>query len=102
MNSSRKIELAPTIETDKRQREVQLLINIAEPDPEYQPVLLTDEASLLDAVGTQTEEIRRRLNAYFGVDLGLDLTTPIWQLVDQLKGVNPNWPEEPIVPPQMV
>ena len=90
----KKIEMARSTETEARQREVQLLINIAEPDPEYQPFLLTDEASLLDAVGTQATEIRHRLNVYFGVDLGLDISQPIWRVVDQIKRLRPSWPEE--------
>lgn len=57
----KKFELAPTHETEAREREVQLLLNIAEPDPEYQPVLLTDEASLLEATATRPEDIQRRL-----------------------------------------
>jgi hypothetical protein len=44
----KQIELARSIETEARKREVQLLINISEPDPQYQPLILTDEASILD------------------------------------------------------
>lgn len=93
--SEKQIELAPSLETESRKREVQLLINIAEPDPEYQPFILTDEASLLDAVGTQPAEISRRLVAYFGADLGLDLRTPVWRMVDEIKRIRPGWPEVP-------
>jgi hypothetical protein len=64
-----KIELAPSIETEARRREVQLIINVVEPDPEYQPFILTDEATLLDAVATEPREVTSRLNAYFGADL---------------------------------
>ena len=59
--SDKKFEQAPSSETEARRREVQLLINVAEPDPEYQPFILTDEASLLDAVATDSAEITRRL-----------------------------------------
>jgi hypothetical protein len=90
----KKTEFAPSSETESRQREVQLLINIAEPDPEYQPVILTDEASLLDAVGTAVEEITRRVNAYFRADLGLDMSLPVWRLVDEIKRLKPGWPDE--------
>jgi hypothetical protein len=86
-------ELAPTHETEVREREVQLLLNLAEPDPEYQPVLVTDEASLLDATATPPGDLRRRLTAYFGVDLELDIGLPIWQLVDAMKRLRPGWPE---------
>lgn len=88
-------ELAPSTETESRQREVQLLINIAEPDPEYQPYILTDEASLFGSVATGRDEINRRLSAYFGCDLGLDLAMPIWQLVERIKCIRPGWPDDP-------
>src|ERR1051326_4450943 len=91
---NKKIELAPSSETEARQREVQLLINVVEPDPGYQPLILTDEASLLDVVGTEPEEIRRRLNTYFGNDLTLDIKLPVWRLVDQIKQIRPGWPED--------
>jgi len=90
----KKIELAPSIETEARRREVQLLINVVEPDAEYQPFILTDEASLLDAVLTEPREISIRLNAYFGADLGLDLGTSVWRLVDRIKQLRPGWPDE--------
>jgi hypothetical protein len=91
----KKIEPAPSIKTEARKREVQLIINLVEPDPEYQPFILTDEASLLDAVATEPHEISRRLNDYFGTDLGLDLGTPVWRLVDRIKQLRPGWPDEP-------
>jgi len=69
-------------------------MNIAEPDPEYQPFILTDEASLLDAVGTEAEKIMCRLNAYLGVDLALDISLPVWRLVDEIKRLRPGWPDE--------
>ena len=93
--SEKKIEVAPSTETEARKREVQLLINLVEPDPVYQPFVLTDEASLLDAVPTEPDEISRRLNAYFGADLALDLGSPVWRLVDHIKRLRPGWPEEP-------
>ena len=79
---------------DARHREVQLLVNIAEPDPEYPPVILTDEASILDAVPTPRGEIARRLGAYFGADLELDLRLPLWRLVDVIRRLRPAWPDD--------
>ena len=58
---------------------MQLLINVAEPDPEYQPFIITDEASLLDAVATDKAELECRFATYFGASLGLDLRAPIWR-----------------------
>ena len=90
----RSFELAPSTETLARSREVQLLINIAEPDPEFQPGVLTDEASLLDAVSTRPSEITRRLAAYFRSDLELDLALPLWRLVDTVRRLRPGWPDD--------
>ena len=69
----RRIEIADETEAKQRAREVQLLINIVEPDPELQPFLLTDEASLLDAVGTDPDEMLHRLALYFGGDFSFSL-----------------------------
>ena len=74
---------------------MQLLINIAEPDPEYQPFIITDEASLLDAVATDKAELESRFAAYFGASLGLDLRAPIWRVVDAIKRLRPGWPDDP-------
>jgi hypothetical protein len=87
-------EVAPTLEIESRRREVRLLINIAEPDPQYQPFVVTDEASLLDAVGTEPEVIMRRLDAYFETSLALDLRLPIWRLLDVIKRLRPDWPDD--------
>jgi hypothetical protein len=89
------IDVAPSTETELRRREVQLLINIAEPDPQYQPFIVTDEASLLDAVAPDEVAIRLRFEAYFGASLGLDLRLPVWRLVDAIKRLRPGWPDDP-------
>ena len=86
-------EHVPSTETLARGREVQLIINIAEPDPELQPFVLTDAASLLDAVPTPPIEIVRRLDAYFRADLELNLALPLWRLVDVIKRLRPGWPD---------
>jgi hypothetical protein len=93
-SSPRSVEFAPSNETLARGREVQLILNIAEPDPEFQPGVLTDEASLLDAVATPPAEIARRLDAYFRADLELDLALPLWRLVDTIKRLRPGWPDD--------
>ena len=89
----KRIVLAPHVETDRRRREIEVLIAIAEPDPEYQGVLVTDEASLLDAVGASPEEIQERLDAHFGGRLPIPLTTPLWRFVDTVKALRPGWPD---------
>jgi hypothetical protein len=93
-HSERKVEIAPSSETELRRREVQFLINVVEPDPAFQPFIVTDEASLLDAVGTDETEIMRRLESHFGAALNIDLCMPIWRLVDAIKRLRPGWPDE--------
>ena len=90
----KKFEIADDTRTKARSREVQILLNIVEPDPEYQPIVLTDEASLFDAVGTGEDEILRRLALYFRGDFSFSLRQPIWKLVDEIKLVYPNWPDD--------
>jgi len=87
----KKIVLAPTVETERRRSEIDALISIVEPDPEYQGPLVTDEASLLDAVGASPQEIQNRLDAYFGERLSISLSTPLWRFVDALKSLRPTW-----------
>jgi hypothetical protein len=90
----KRFEIAPDIEVRRRAREIQLLLNVAEPDPEYQPLILTDEASVFDAVGNDEDEIRRRFELYFGEPLPADLRLPLWRLVDAIRAWRPGWPEE--------
>ncbi len=71
----REFELAEQVEPERWRRGMQLLINIAEPDPEYQPFLFTDEASLLDAVGADEGKIQRRLL------MRISVLSPVFQSV---------------------
>ena len=87
-----KFRSADTTETEARAREVQLLINVIEPDPRWQPTFVSDLASLLDCLGNDEEDMRRRLSFYFGRDLVIDLRQPSWRVVDRLKSVFPSWP----------
>jgi hypothetical protein len=87
-------EIASTVETERRSREIQLLINVVEPDPEYQPILITDEATFFDAIGVDSDVIKRRLDFYFGRKLGISLHLPLWKFVDQAKDFMPGWPDD--------
>jgi hypothetical protein len=89
----KEIALAAQKEIDKRKREIQLLLNVVEPDPELQPFLLTDEATFFDAVGDPEQEIRRRLDFYFGQRLPLSLKLPLWQFADEVKRLVVGWPD---------
>jgi hypothetical protein len=90
----KKIEIASSVETEARRREIQLLINIAEPNPQYQPFILTDEASILDAISTEPTAIARRFDTYFDMEMKLDLSLPLWRLVDRIKQLLPQWPDD--------
>ena len=91
---TKKFEPADTNETDKREREVQLLVNLIEPDPEYQPYFISDLASLYDITAQMPEEMEAKIRFYFKGDLPASLTTPIWQFVDLVKQRYPGWPDE--------
>jgi hypothetical protein len=71
------------------------LINIAEPDPQYQPLILTDEASLLDVSTASEDDLLARFRVYFGDEINQDLLRlPIWRLVDRIRTLRPGWPED--------
>ncbi len=90
----RKFEIADNTETKARAREVQILLNIVQPDPEYQPFILTDEASLLDAISIEEDDMLKRLAAYFRGDFSFSLRQPIWKLVDEIRSVYRSWPDD--------
>ena len=94
LNARRAIEFAPTLEIDKRARGIQCLINIIEPDPEFQPVI-SDEAYIYpDACGLEIKEIKRRLAVYFGDDTDFLFEIPLWKCVDELQQRFPQWLED--------
>ena len=88
------IEFTDTVETQKRTREIQLIINIVEPDPEYQPLFISDEAGLMDVTGYDEAECRRRLEFYLGRSFSFSVRQPLWCLVDEIKTSFPGWPED--------
>lgn len=87
-------EDADSHETEKRKREVQLLINVIEPDPEYQPIFISDLASFYDVTAQDDNITRSRLEFYLKGELPWSLGTPIWRFVDLIKARYPGWPEE--------
>jgi len=89
----KKFEIANDTETKTRAQKIQILLKIIEPDPEYQPFVLTDEACLFDAVATDEDEMLRRLALHFRGDFSFSLRQPVWKLVDEIKSVYPNWPD---------
>lgn len=88
------IEPCPTYEIDQRKREIQLLINIVQPDPEYQPTFISDAASFLDISGLSNIEVESKLEFYFKGELPAPLNTLLWVFVDMVKSKYPSWPED--------
>ena len=93
-NMSKKIEFAETDEIDKRDREVQIILNVVEPDPEYQPLFVSDEATFFDISGQDEKEIESRLRFYFKGELPALLSTPLWQFIEIIKTRYPGWPDD--------
>ena len=94
MSNYQKLEDAESIETKRREREIQLLINVIEPDPEYQPFFISDLATFLDVTAQSEETTISRLEFYLKGEIPAPLKTPIWKFVDILKAKFPIWPEE--------
>jgi len=86
---------SPNDETKRRSREIQLLVNLIEPDPKTQPWFISDEARAFDICSLEEDEIRRRLGAHFHRPIRSDLGAPLWKLVDLLKDEFPGWPDNP-------
>lgn len=90
----KRIEFADASEVEDREREIRYIFNIVQPDPEYQPIFLSDEATLLDATSHAEAECRSRLECYFASPFPCNLRQPIWRLVDEIKDRFPGWPDE--------
>jgi hypothetical protein len=89
-----KIEAAESIETENREREIQLILNVIEPDPEYQATFISDDACFYDISGLDEIEIEERLRFYFKGELPASLRTPVWKFIDIVKQRYPRWPDE--------
>ena len=87
------VKLADSEEVESREREIQLLFNIIEPDPDLQPVFASDEASIMDCTGEDEKLILARLEFYFKFDCHFALSMPMWT-VDELRQRIPGWPDD--------
>jgi len=93
MGDPDQFSVAPQDRINDRRRIVQLIINIVEPDPDLQPLLLTDEASLFEVSQVSPGRMQRLLESYFGCAVPIDLRQPIWKVDDALKELFPGWPD---------
>jgi hypothetical protein len=80
-------------ETKRRSREIQILVNVLEPDPQNQPYFLSDEATVFEVSAESEETIKHRLEFHFGEPLKISLQQPLWKLVDKVKENFPGWPD---------
>jgi hypothetical protein len=85
-------ELEDDTETKKRSREIQILVNPIEPDPQLQPYFLSDGATVFEVSMDLSEVIKQRLESYFGKPFTIPLDQPLWKLVDQLRRCTPDGP----------
>lgn len=92
--SKKKFEIASTEKVESRKREIQFLVNIQEPDPDYQPYLLTDYATVYDVNLDSEEEIRQKYSSYFKEEFTLSFDQPLWNLVDEIKNKYHGWPDD--------
>ena len=88
------LPLAEESRTLERQREVQIIVNLIEPDPEYQPAFISDAANLYDICLHDESTMRHLLERYFGEPITSDLKLPMWRLVDSFKAQFSNWPHD--------
>lgn len=73
-------------------REIQLLINIQQPDPEFQPLKITDNIMIFDVVTANENLIRIRFENYFEQPFNFNLKQPLWKLVEDIRLRMPDWP----------
>lgn len=91
-----KFELESDDKLEQFSRELKIIINIIEPDPEYQPYILTNKAKLFDISAHSQEIIAHRLNSYFGQDLEIDFSSYLWEFIIKLKSSFKEWPDKDI------
>lgn len=86
-------ELEDDTETKGRSHEIQILVNLLEPDPQLQPYFLSDGATVFEVSMDLPDVIKQRFESYFGKPFKGSLDQPLWKLVDQLKEMYPGWPD---------
>ncbi|VAW77436.1 hypothetical protein MNBD_GAMMA12-1452 [hydrothermal vent metagenome] len=82
----------PDGKTHMYRREIQLLINVQQPDPEFQPILITDQSVIFDVVTSNETVIRKRFANYFEQPFHFNLLQPLWKLVEDIQRTQPDWP----------
>ncbi|CAH0535132.1 hypothetical protein VST7929_02793 [Vibrio stylophorae] len=73
-------------------REIQLLINLLEPDPALQPTWVSDEDCFFDICTLTRKEIEEKLRIYFRGELPADVSLPLWRFIAKVQEQYPSWP----------
>ncbi|TNC80855.1 MAG: hypothetical protein C9356_12075 [Oleiphilus sp.] len=81
------------MESSQRQREINILVNVIQPDPFLQPAFIADSTTLLDLTQFSVDRVCYLIVNYLREPVHLDLSQPIWQVVDNLKRQFPGWPD---------
>ena len=77
----------------QRSREITTLINILEPNSESQPIIFPNEPSVTEVLGRSEEELKQRLQVYLGQEINFSPALPLYQLLDKIKKLVPDWPD---------
>lgn len=92
------VHMCDTTRVDLRAEAIRILINVIQPNPVWQPLFVTDEATLDCITDLDPALVRARLEFYFGIPLPVPVSARLWELVDAMKVIMPTWPEsEPAV-----
>jgi hypothetical protein len=80
-------------ELDRREREVQLILNVIEPDPHYQPLFISDQSLVCECSRNEEALVAERLRTHFGNNIEFDLNATIVEMVDSIKRQIRGWPD---------
>ena len=73
------------------QREIQLLFNIVQPDPKFQPIARRTSEALTECFDIEDEILLNRLKQYFGDSFDLKINQPIPDLVEEINSKYKDW-----------
>lgn len=73
------------------QREIQLLFNIVQPDPKYQPSTKRISDCLTECFNLEEKVLQNRLMQYFGDSFDIPINQPLPDLVEQINEKYKDW-----------
>ena len=81
-------------EIHRRSREINIIINLLQPDPCFQPIILGNDTTVFDVTHETEEDIKKKFELYFGASFNFPLNQPLWTLIDKIKQAFPGWPDD--------